>query len=226
MKDEIVALIPVREGSERVKGKNFISFAGGKSLLELKIEQLKQSNCFDHIYVSSDSDRARRMALDNGVEFLRRDMRMCESDVCWADVVVHIMGTIPGDPIVIWALTTSPLFRDYHTAFRRFLEIKEDYDSLVAVLPKNAFFLNKHGRGINYNPGYWHPYSQQLETYYEVTGACYIGRKSDMLKWRYWFGVRPYLFEVSAAESVDVDTPRDFQFAQLIFKSIKTKEDM
>ena len=89
---------------------------------------------------------------------------------------------------------------------------------LFSNLFKKSFFLNEHGRGINYNPGWWHPYSQQLETYYEVTGACYIGVKSDMLKWNYWFGVKPFLFEVSSLESVDVDTQADYEFARKIYK--------
>ena len=219
---EIIALVPVREGSQRVKGKNFIPFAGDKSLLELKIEQLKQADCFEHIYVSSDSEQARRVALDNGIEFLLRETEMCQGDVIWADAVKHIMETIPGSPVVTWALVTSPLFQRYNDAVSRFSEVQDQHDSLVSVLPKRSFFLNKHGRGINYNPGYWHPHSQELETYYEVTGACYIGLKSDMVRWKYWFGIRPYLFEVSAAESVDVDTPKDFEFAQLAFDTLKT----
>ena len=221
MKNKVVALVPVREDSERVKNKNFKPFVDDKSLLELKIDHLRQSNCFDHIYVSSDSERAKEIAIDNGVEFLPRASEMCQSHVLWADVVEHIMGTIPGDPIVTWALTTSPLFRNYSNALKMFIDCGGEYDSLVSVLPKKSFFLNKYGKGINYNPGYWHPYSQQLETYYEVTGACYIGRKSDMAKWKYWFGIKPYLFEVSFRESIDVDTPDDFQFAQDIYMASK-----
>ena len=37
-----------------------------------------------------------------------------------------------------------------------------------------------------------------------------------MLMWRYWFGVKPYLFNLSKVESVDVDTLEDFKFAQKI----------
>ncbi|MBU0672233.1 MAG: CMP-N-acetylneuraminic acid synthetase, partial [Candidatus Margulisbacteria bacterium] len=199
-KDKIVGLIPIREGSQRVKEKNFREFANGKSLFEIKIDQLKQAGCFDHIYVSSDSAKAKKIALANGAEFLPRDSRMCQSDVLLAEVIMHIMETIPGDPIVVWALATSPLFSDFAQAVKKYLEVKKDHDSLIAVLPKKSFFLNKHGRGINYNPGYWHPYSQQLETWYEVTGACYIGRKSDMLKWSYWFGTKPYLYEVKNSQ--------------------------
>ena len=212
---DIVALIPIREGSERIKNKNFIDFAGRRSLLDIKIHHLKQAGCFDRIYISSDSDRAKQIAKENGIDFLERATEMCQSSVIWADVVEHIMNTIPGNPIVIWALATSPLFNRYTNAVEYFLAHKEN-DSLVAVLPKKSFFLNKYGRGINYNPGYWHPYSQELETYYEVTGACYIGRKSDMLKWKYWFGIRPHLFEVSETEAIDVDTLEQFKFAQKI----------
>lgn len=219
-KNEIVGLIPVREGSQRIKYKNFINFIDGKSLLQLKIEHLKNAGCFDHIYVSSDSSKVEKIAVDNKVEFLTRASRMCQVDVPWSEVVEHIMNTIPGEPIVVWALTTSPLFNNFSGAIKKFIEVHKKHDSLVAVLPKKSYFLNKHGRGINYNPGHWHPYSQQLETYYEVTGACYIGLKSDMLKWNYWFGPKPYLFEVSEFETVDIDTQGDFQFAQKLYKLI------
>ncbi len=210
---DIVALIPIREGSERIRDKNFVQFAEGKSLLEIKINHLKQAECFDYIYISSDSDRAKKIAKENGIDFLERATEMCQSSVIWSDVVEHIMNTIPGNPIVTWALATSPLFKRYANAVEDFLGHKEN-DSLVAVLPKKSFFINKFGRGINYNPGCWHPYSQDLETYYEVTGACYIGLKSDMLKWLYWFGIKPYLFEVSETEAIDVDTLEQFKFAQ------------
>ena len=218
---EIVALIPVREGSLRVKGKNFIPFSEGKSLLEIKINALKEANCFDHIYVSSDSERARNLAEENGVEFLLRAKKMCQADVIWSNVVEHIMETIPGNPLVSWALTTSPMFCNHKGAVDKFLEVQGEHDSLVAVEKKTTFFLNGNGRGVNFNPGLWHPYSQQLEPWYEVTGACYIGRKSDMQIWKYWFGVNPYLFEIAPAESVDVDTEDDFRYAQLLYAASK-----
>src|SRR3989339_1543991 len=138
---EIVALIPVREGSERIKGKNFISFVDGSSLLELKSVQLKKSRCFKHIYVSSDSKQAEKIALDNGVEFLPRAAEMCQNNVYWAEVVEHIMETIPGNPIVTWALTTSPLFNDFNGVVRKFLEVQGKYDSLVTVFPKKLYSI-------------------------------------------------------------------------------------
>ena len=139
---DIVALIPIREGSERIRNKNFIDFAGGRSLLDIKINHLKQAGCFNRIYISSDSDRTKQIAKENWIDFLERATEMCQSSVIWADVVEHIMNTIPGNPIVIWALATSPLFNRYTNAVEDFLAHKEN-DSLLAVLPKKSFLINK-----------------------------------------------------------------------------------
>ena len=37
----IISIIPIREGSERIRDKNFVEFADGRSLLEIKINFLK-----------------------------------------------------------------------------------------------------------------------------------------------------------------------------------------
>ncbi|MFA6143152.1 MAG: hypothetical protein WC738_07690, partial [Candidatus Omnitrophota bacterium] len=58
----IVAVVPVREGSSRIKDKNFVPFGGHPTLVHNKIDHLKASGCFDHIYISSDSQRARDIA--------------------------------------------------------------------------------------------------------------------------------------------------------------------
>ena len=42
MKSKIVAIIPIRKNSQRIKNKNFKKFFKNKSLLEIKIEQLKK----------------------------------------------------------------------------------------------------------------------------------------------------------------------------------------
>ena len=61
-KKKIVAIIPVRKNSQRIKNKNFLSFYKGKSLLELKIEQLKKVKNIDEIVVSSDAELAKKIS--------------------------------------------------------------------------------------------------------------------------------------------------------------------
>lgn len=216
--NQVVAVVPIREGSQRVKHKNFRPFGDQSSLLHLKLGHLKQAGCFDHIYVSSDSDRARRVAAECGVEFLERDPAMCRSDVRWAPVIHHVVSTVPGDPIVAWVHVTSPLAREYQPAIAKFLQVMGEYDSLLTVLRVQEFLVKASGRPLNYAWGHWHDYSQDLELLYVVTGALFVARKSDMLKWSYVIGTRPYLYEVSRFEAVEIDTEEDFRFAEVLYQ--------
>ena len=65
---KITAVIPVRQGSQRVKNKNFKEFAG-KSLLEHKIDIVKKLPV-DNIIINTDSEYAISLAKENNVEFV------------------------------------------------------------------------------------------------------------------------------------------------------------
>ena len=70
MKNNFVALVPVRTGSKRVKNKNFREFFEGKSLFDIKIDQLKSTKLFKKIYVSSDSLMVKNLCEKKDVSFL------------------------------------------------------------------------------------------------------------------------------------------------------------
>ena len=53
-KKNIVALIPVKGNSDRVKKKNITKFANS-NLLKIKLLQLKKTNCFKKIIISSEN---------------------------------------------------------------------------------------------------------------------------------------------------------------------------
>lgn len=214
---EIVAVVPVREGSQRVKGKNFRPFADQDSLLSLKIQDLKAANCFSKIYVSSDSERARGIASDHGVDFLWREAELCSSEIRWAPVIRGVAASVPGNPVIAWCHTTSPLFDRYNEAVEAFNTNRDAFDSLVAVRRSNEFILNGRGRPINYTFGPWHDYSQDLETLYLVTGALFIAEKANIVDWSYLIGIRPQLFESSKFEAIDVDDEEDFAIAEVFF---------
>ena len=72
MKKEIVAIVPIRKGSQRIKNKNFRAF-GDKNLLEIKLNSLKKVKLIDKIVVSTDSDLAIKIAKKNGVSYHVRE---------------------------------------------------------------------------------------------------------------------------------------------------------
>jgi len=67
-----IAIIPARIGSKRIKNKNIKLFSG-KPIIYYAIRNLKKTNIFDQIYVSTDSEQIADIAKSYEVEvpFLR-----------------------------------------------------------------------------------------------------------------------------------------------------------
>ena len=217
---EVVALIPVREGSQRVKNKNFKPFSNEKSLLNLKIKQLKESDCFDKIYISSDSSVAEEIAHQEGASFLYRDPYMCGHEARLYEYNNYMLNTVPGDPIVAWTMTTAPLFDDYSAVVSRYHEMdKQKFDSLITVIPHNGFLVDANAKPINCSFGHWHLLTQELREAYEITGGVYMALKSNQLKWSYWFGPKAYLYQTTKYRSIDVDDEEDFIIAEVLHAS-------
>lgn len=215
MSDSVVAVIPVREGSQRVVNKNFKAFGNSPTLLHRKIAHLRSADCFGHIYVSSDSQKASDIAREENIEFLARDAYHCSGAARWDEVVVHILNTIPGDPWVVWAMVTSPLFTRYRQALDLFLQVYPKFDSLVGVKEIREYLIDEVGRPLFYSFGVWHPYTTEIKPMFAINDTLFIAKKSDQLLWRYWLGRKPYLFKANSIESIDINGPDDWALAEV-----------
>jgi CMP-N-acetylneuraminic acid synthetase len=216
------AVIPVKGRSERVQSKNFRVFVEGMSLTELKIRQLVESGVFSDVFISSDSDDAAALADRHGITFLRRDAAFCNNQVAWSDVVHHVVDALPiaDSDTVCWSQSTSPLFWRFRDVVQQYeAALAEGFDSLMAVSPLSEYILTDKGRPVNYAWGVWHPYTQDVEKLLRVTGAVFIAPKGEILRTRYHVGRRPYLYETSAYEAMDVDTDYDFRLAQILYEN-------
>ena len=222
--DQIVAVVPVREGSSRIKDKNFVPFGKHPTLVHNKIQQLKDSGCFDHIYLSSDSQRVKEIAKSCGVEFLYRDPIMCTNKPRWDEVIEAILNTVPGNPHVAWAMVTSPLFTRYREAVELYLSNLDTYDSLVGVKQIREYLIDEAGRPLFYSFGVWHPYSNEIKALYAINDSIFIAKKSDQQYWKYWIGRKPYLFHCGLKESIDVNFPEDLEMAILAQQMINSNK--
>ena len=216
----LIAVVPVKKTSDRVKDKNFCEFVHGKSLLDLLLSKLGNCSSIDEVYVSSDNLAISDTVVSRGFKFIERSAAFCNNDVGWSEVITHVIGSIPEEDnvVIAWCHTTSPLFGRYSEAIDAFSAAYSagENDGLVTVHARSDFLLNQQGRPLNYSWGVWHPYSQDLEPLCAVTGALFIATKKTMLENRYVISRNPLLFHTSDYESVDVDTPFDFQLARLM----------
>ena len=193
----VVAVIPVKHTSERVQSKNFRPFYGGKSLLDIKIEQLKNSQNIQDVYVSSDSTDAERLCKKHDINFVPRDGLLCNNVAPWSDVIHAVVDSLPIDDEtnVAWCHTTSPNFDCFDEAVDDYLSSTEagSYNGLVAVSPCKEFIVDDMSTPVNYSWGPWHKYSQHLRKYFFVSGALFLTKKLEYLRNRYVISTSPKL---------------------------------
>ena len=181
---KITAVIPVREGSRRLKNKNVAPFAGTNLLLN-KIEQLKKVPEVNKIVVTSDSDTMLEMARQAGVDIHKRAPEFCdEKTKTFGEVVRHVAENVDGDHI-LWATCTSPLVfpNVYRQAISEYIPALENgYDSLVAFERIKRYLWDDNGP-LNYKLGLEHVPSQQLPDLYVVTDGILLAPREKMIEW-------------------------------------------
>ena len=206
------AVIPVRQGSQRVKNKNFKPFAG-KSLLEHKIEVIKKLPVND-IIINTDSEIAIEIAKKNSINYFRREPYYASSECSNSEYHEYLAKTTDSTDILV-AQVTAPLIKleTYLEAIDLFYN--NNCNSLMSVKTVKEYLWFKD-KPINYTLDYA-PNSQDLPDYFSPTFGITIVNKKAMLESKNLICSNPYFYNVSQIEAVDIDTTLDFEFAQFLF---------
>ncbi len=210
----ITAIIPVREGSRRLKNKNVAPFAGTNLLIN-KINQLKQVPEITNIVVSSDSDLMLQMARSQGVSTHKRAPEFCdEKTKTFGEVVAHVCENVTGEHI-LWATCTAPLVfpKHYKEAIDLYLNMPEEFDSLVSMEQFKRYLWDDNGP-VNYELGVKHVPSQQLPPLYFVTDGILLAPRAKMIEWKYFHGPNPYRYILDKRTSIDIDDGLDLACAR------------
>jgi len=215
----LVALIAVRAGSQRVKNKNIRSFADS-NLLEIKIKQLKQVKQLDEIIVNSDCEQMLKIARDCGVTAVKREGKYASSEVGMSDVYQHFAEEIESAHIM-YANVTNPLAEavNYEEAITKYFSNLEHNDSLASCHPVKEF-LWKDGKSLNYDTKN-QPRSQDLPEIVALNFAISILPRELMYKKRNIIGDKPTFFTLNEIESIDIDTELDFYLAEKLYETLK-----
>lgn len=127
----IIAMVPARIGSTRLKMKN-LALLNGRPLISYTIEAAKASGIFSRMVVNSDNEVFAEIASRYGVEFYHRPVELGSSTTKSDNVVYDFMQKHPSD-IVAWVNPTSPLQKgdEIREVINHF--VREDLDTLITV---------------------------------------------------------------------------------------------
>tara|TARA_R100001509_G_scaffold147631_1_gene105050 strand:+ start:501 stop:1166 length:666 start_codon:yes stop_codon:yes gene_type:complete len=219
-REKITVIVPVRKGSQRVKNKNFKSFADS-NLLKVKLDVLKQVNVIDEIVVNTDSDIALKIADEYGVSKCVREDYYASSECNNSEFFQNIAENTDTD-YIIYSPCTAPLIKvdTYYDFINRFRNAKDRCDSLTTVTDvKQHLWLD--GKPMNYKPSD-SPNTQDLPDIVSLTYGISIISKDDMIKYRNVVGKKPLFYKLDDFEAVDIDNPIDFEFAEFLYKKYRS----
>lgn len=217
---KVVAFLPAKGSSDRVKNKN-LRLLDGKPLFLHTLEKLVNSQIFDEVYLDTESDEIIDFAKHVDCKIMRRNPDLATNKTDGHQLFLNQVNHTDAD-IVVQVLCTSP-FISYETLQNvvNVLKQQEDYDSVVLVRREKMYLWQDEQP--NYNLTHI-PNSVDLPDTIIETMGLYAVRANIARQLKRRIGNKPYLMNASPLESIDVNWPEDAELADLIAAGMREKE--
>lgn len=232
---KLLGVIPARGGSKRLPGKNIRPLAG-RPLLDWTVRTALDSGVLHDLVLSTDDEAIAQVGRASGAKVLSlRPSALSTDTATAASVLVHETRQweqLHGMRLdgVMLLQPTSPFrscatLRDAVAIFQR----EKGACTVVGVSPPAShpwwcMTLDGSGALAELHPGGLQLRSQELPPVYEVNGTVYlIPRDHLMASGTIYTERRVPVVVNDPSETVDIDTPLDWEIAQAVAANLKEK---
>ncbi|MDA9000664.1 acylneuraminate cytidylyltransferase family protein [Gammaproteobacteria bacterium] len=224
---KVIALMPMKANSERVKGKNFRDFSG-KPLFRWMLDTLKSVSEVDALVINTD---AREILSENGLledDFIiirDRKPELCGDFVSTNLIIGDDIQNIDAD-IYLMTHTTNPLLSKESikaaiSQFKNALESRKA-DSLFTVNKVQERFYDVDVKALNHDPDNLIR-TQDLKPWYQENSNLYLFTRDSFSRTKARIGKNPMMLETAPFESTDIDTPDDWDLGEVLVEYYKKK---
>ena len=217
MSSRVVAVVPMRHDSERVRGKNYRPL-GGRPLFHHIIETLLASPAVAKVVIDTDSDVVRESANATfpDVEVLERPPHLRDGMISMNDILLHDVRRLDGD-LYLQTHSTNPLLRTatVTAAVERLLGDPSS-DSLFGVTRLQSRLWSADGQPLNHDVAVL-VRTQDLPPVYEENSCVYLFTRDSLERYGNRIGERPILFEIPREEAWDIDEEMDFRVVEALY---------
>lgn len=214
---KVACFIPIKSNSERVPGKNFRLLCG-KPLYQYIINHAIEANCFDDIFVDTNSDEIKAFCQEKGVNVIARKEELAKNTANGNDLLNHHFELHPEYDYYFQLFATAPFLQPQSISkCVNTLVGSAIYDSTFTALFEHSFYWYE-GNPINYRPCIL-PRSQDMEPVIEETTGLYGLSHQALSKYRCRIGAKPFICSVNKFEAVDINTEDDLKMAEFVGKS-------
>lgn len=226
-----IAVIPARGGSKRIPRKN-IKLFHGKPMITYAIEAALDSKIFDRVIVSTDDADIADVAKAHGAELpFIRPTELADDHTPTVPVIAHAIGICNElgwsvqDVCCIYPGVPFISIEDLRGAHEQLVSTGTNYVFPVTGFPspiQRALRRLHDGTVRPFQPEYAATRTQDLEPGYFDVGQFYWGRKQAWLD-----GLSIHLngttFVIPEWRVVDIDTPSDWERAELVYAALFAK---
>jgi CMP-N-acetylneuraminic acid synthetase len=224
-KPRIVALLPMKANSERVKGKNFREF-NGKPLFRWILDTLLAVEAIDEVIINTD---ARHVLAAHGlVDGPRLRIRDRKPEICGDFVSMNLVladdvANVPAD-IYVMTHTTNPLLSEASVrgsiALYQKAVAEGTGDSVFTVNKFQTRFYRADASAINHDPNNLIR-TQDLEPWFEENSNLYVFSAASFASTNARIGQKPLMYEMGRTESVDIDDQESWHMAEAMSKYLQ-----
>jgi CMP-N,N'-diacetyllegionaminic acid synthase len=230
----MIAIIPAREGSKGLPGKNLRNFAG-IPLICYTIKAAIEAKTISRVIVSTDDQNIAAVARECGAEVpFIRPKNLAKDDSMVMDSYFYTIDRLSKEmqsPInsFVALLPTVPLrlAKDIDCAVKIFNKKQSDSVISVTKAPVPVYWhrkINKEGILSDYMPKFNAVVNrQELEETYVPNGAIYVFKTEKLRTTRQYYTDNTYPYIMPRERSADIDDLLDFEWAEFLIKRSKSK---
>jgi len=224
----VIAIIPARGQSKRIKNKN-LSNLNGIPLIAHTIKHAVESKGVSEVYVSTDCEEIARVSEKYGAQVIHRPKEISDDFSSSESALLHALDYRKNngfnDPeYVVFLQCTSPIRKpdDIDKAIK--IIIDAGANSLLSVCDNKRFlWKNEDNNGASINYDYMNRKREQdMERQYQENGSIYIMQTSLLRQTNNRLGGKISFYEMDYWSSFQIDEPEDFELIAWIM-SKKTK---
>jgi len=224
---KVVAIIPARAGSKRLKNKNKLPI-NGLPMVKISVIEAINSRYIDEIILSTDDNEIIDMCRTHNIKIIKRPAELCTDYSTTMDVVQHCITSENLDSmcVIILLQPTSPLRNtvDIDSAIECFYNKNAESILSVCEVDHSPLWCNTLDKNNNMN-GFisdeiQQTRSQDLEKYYRINGAIYITNVEQIMsKNKFLSDKNSFAFIMDKINSIDIDDQVDYLFACSVFNN-------
>jgi CMP-N-acetylneuraminic acid synthetase len=226
-KKNVFAIITARSGSKGVVGKN-LRILGDKPLIQHSFDVAVQSNVFDKIVLTTDSDEAIHLAksYQGQIDVPYKRPEFLSSDIAsQVDVITHVLShyTDKGEkPDYFVLLQPTCPFRTTTELKRGVDLLLSGYDTVIGATqvmhhPVDYFSVSTDGKIDFLMKNMLNKRRQEFPTFYFNNGGFYGCSTDFFLETKMFYNADSAILEMNEHSLIDIDTELDFKFAQFIY---------